>query len=329
MRKDYKIAGGDLIPCEPDEADIIDFSNPDQAEMRWLIDGCSISDHNILSALDPDEQGRIEFEEDHLAIILKIPKNYCSADNFMFKVISLGIFLYADRLVIISARGESAIEEVPANHRVDSLHDALVLLLASTISHFLGHLKVINMLTDALEDKVRHSMSNEHLINMFTISKSLVYYLNGINSNQVVMEKAKLNAKRIGFNDTQLEHLDDVIIDNAQCNKQAEIYSTILTGLMDSRGSIVNNNMSMLIKRLTIVSIVFMPLNVLAGMGGMSEFSAMTDGVPKVISYTLFGIGLIGVAWLTYIIVRRFSGDEAKPVARRHRLPLLHGRREK
>ena len=321
MRKDYKLADGDVVFCEPEEASIIDFCNPDQVEMRWLIDSCSISDHNILSAMDPDEQGRIEFEEDHLAIILKIPKNYCSADNFMFKVISLGIFMYQNQLIIISGRDESAVEEMSQNHKIHGLNDVLVRLLAGTISHFLGHLKVINMLTDALEEKVKTSMANEHLINMFTIGKSLVYYLNGINSNQVVMEKVKINAKRIGFTPEQVEHLDDVIIDNAQCNKQADIYSTILTGLMDSRGSIVNNNLNLLIKRLTIVSIVFMPLNVLAGVGGMSEFSAMTEGVPKFVSYSLFMVGLCLVAWLTYLIIQRFSGDETKPHERHSLIP--------
>ncbi len=328
MRKDYKIVDGDVIACEPEEAAIIDFCNPSQVEMRWLIDGCSISDHNILSAMDPDEQGRIEFEEDHLAIILKIPKNYCSADNFMFKVISLGIFMYKEQLIIISGRDESAVEEMSQNHKIHNLNDVLVRLLAGTISHFLGHLKVINMLTDALEEKVKTSMANDHLINMFTISKSLVYYLNGINSNHVVMEKVRINTKRIGFSDEQLEHLDDVIIDNSQCNKQAEIYSTILTGLMDSRGSIVNNNMSMLIKRLTIVSIVFMPLNVLAGVGGMSEFSAMTEGVPKAVSYGLFVLGLLLVAWLTYVVIRRFSGDETKPHGESRKWPFLLRRRK-
>ena len=38
--------------------------------------------------------------------------------------------------------------------------------------------------------------------------------------------------------------LDDLIIENTQCLRQAEIYSNIFASLMDARVSVVNNNIS-------------------------------------------------------------------------------------
>jgi len=49
---------------------------------------------------------------------------------------------------------------------------------------------------------------------------------------------------------------------------------------------------------------VFMPLNVLAGIGGMSEFSMMTQGIPWPLAYTLFTAGLFLVGWLTYVFLK-------------------------
>jgi magnesium transporter len=46
-----------------------------------------------------------------------------------------------------------------------------------------------------------------------------------------------------------------------------------------------------------VVSVVFMPLNVLAGIGGMSEFSMMTQSIAWPISYSFFYRGL-GHRWL-------------------------------
>jgi magnesium transporter len=150
-------------------------------------------------------------------------------------------------------------------------------------------------------------MGNKYLLDMFTLEKSLVYFVNGIGSNQMVLEKMRASAGKLKLTASQLEILEDILIENQQCSKQADIYSNILTGLMDARGSVVNNNLSMLMKKLTVISVVFLPMNVLAGMGGMSEFSGWTQGVPFWISYPLFlaGLGLVGFS--TYSVIHRWS----------------------
>jgi magnesium transporter len=106
--------------------------------------------------------------------------------------------------------------------------------------------------------------------------------------------------------------VDDLAIENAQCHEQAQIQANILAGLMDARASIVSNNLNVLMKRLTVISVVFMPLNVLAGVGGMSEFSMMTQGIPWPVAYGVFmaGLGLIGV--VTYHVLRYLERSPLK-----------------
>jgi len=312
MVKEFRIQDGQLAPCEDHQGLVKVFISPDLVERNYLEHTCKISPHNISSAMDPDEIGRMEFEEDHVMIIIKSPKNYSSSDNFNFKVTSVGVFLYKEELIIIMNNQETSLLEGRQGFKLTNLHDALLKILFGTIAHFLGHLKGINLLSDSLEQKISSSMANEHLLNMFTIEKSLIYYLNGINSNAVVIEKLKTNAAKIGFSHENVALLDDIAIENQQCNKQAEIYSNILTGLDGARGAIINNNMNQLIKQLTILSVVFMPLNVIAGIGGMSEYSMMTLGVPWPVSYALLTIGLGGVAWLTWWILKRFIDKPVK-----------------
>ena len=68
-----------------------------------------------------------------------------------------------------------------------------------------------------------------------------------------------------------------------------------------------NINQNRRVSQLTVFGVVFMPINILAGMGGMSEFSMMTRTVPWPLSYALFTIGMFVVAWLTYIILRYYE----------------------
>jgi magnesium transporter len=131
-------------------------------------------------------------------------------------------------------------------------------MIYRSIFHYLEHLKIISQISDELQGKINTAMENKHLINLFTLEKSLEYYLNSINSNGALIDKLRANAAKIGFNTEELELLDDIFIENNQCFKQAEIYSNILASLMDARASIVSNNLNVLLKTLNIITICIM-----------------------------------------------------------------------
>ena len=60
--------------------------------------------HTLNSALDPDELSRIEYEEKpRRTHFLNGPKNYCAADQMLFRTSSMGFFLFKDKLIIISS----------------------------------------------------------------------------------------------------------------------------------------------------------------------------------------------------------------------------------
>jgi len=130
-------------------------------------------------------------------------------------------------------------------------------------------------------------MQNQHLIQMFNLSESLIYYINAIHSNGAVLNRLRNHAQKQGFNAEAISLIDDLIIENNQCYKQAEIYSTVFSGLIDARGNLMNNSMNNLLRKLTLINVVFLPLNLIASIGGMSEFSMMTAGTPWWVSYPL------------------------------------------
>jgi magnesium transporter len=233
------------------------FVNPDPEEKRYLIEELNFDEHTLNSALDPDEISRLEFEPNHLALIFKMPKSYSGNDQLLFRVASTGAFLFENRLVIVSS------EDVPLFEgkqfmKVSSLRSLFLKIVNRSAYHFMEHLKIINMLSEEIEDKINESMENKYLINLFTLEKSLVYYLNSIHSNTVVIEKLKNNSSKIGFLTEESEFLDDILVENNQCFRQAEIYSNILAGLMDARVSIVSNNLNIIMKTLTTITIGIM-----------------------------------------------------------------------
>jgi len=257
MQRHYRLDADKIVECGPGEAQVWVYVAPDETERRSLVEEMKLDEHTLASSLDPDELARVEFEPDHTAIIFKRPKSYSSEDNFLFRVGSTGLFLFKDRLIIVTA-DEVALFEGRPFLRVPSLPYVVLKLLYRVIFHYNQHLRAIHGISDELEQQINMSMENKYLLNMFTLEKSLVYYVSAINSNGALMEKLKLNAGKLGFTAENLEFLDDIIIENNQCYRQAEIYSNVLASLMDARASIVANNLNLLIRTLTVITIVIM-----------------------------------------------------------------------
>ncbi len=312
MNKRYRLLDGAVVPAEGEDCPVEVFINPDEAERERLRTGFRIDDHTLSSALDPDEVSRFEQSGDNLVLIWKRPRNYSGADSFFFDVASVGLLLSKDRFVAISTDDVqmtgvwSRFAPTPRNAL-----DVLLGILYSTSHHYLEHLKVIKMIARDLQEKINASMENKHLIQMFNLSESLVYYINAIHANGTVLNRLRTHAEKAGFPAESIAFIDDLIVENNQCYRQAEIYSTVFSGLMDARGSLVNNNMSMLLKNLTLINVVFLPLNLIASIGGMSEYSMMTRHLDWRVSYLLFVMGMVLIGWLTSILLRRVDFGDA------------------
>ena len=105
----------------------------------------------------------------------------------------------------------------------------------------------------------------------------------------------------------QLEDSQQILRDIESLDGHTSFLFDKINFLMDSTVGFININQNRVIYRLTVLSVIFMPLNVIAGIGGMSEFSMMTKDVPWPVSYVVFTLGMVLIAWLTYVILKLFE----------------------
>jgi magnesium transporter len=300
MINSFALSHGALQRVERLDAEVMLFSNPDAAERDLLHSHFKVDEHALASALDPDEVSRIEFHPDHLFLIWKRPENYSGGGSLAFEVSSCGL-LFAPGQLLVIATDDTPLHGLGTRQPLNTPLDVLLDLLFSNIHHYLGHLKVIKLVARELQQKFNHSMQNQHLVQMFNLSESLIYYINALHSNGAVLTRLRNHAEKQHFGSEALGLIDDLIIENNQCYKQAEIYSTVFSGLIDARGNLMNNSMNNLLRKLTLINVVFLPLNLIASIGGMSEFSMMTAGTPWWISYPLFlAVMLLGAGGMLF-----------------------------
>ncbi|MCX6822558.1 MAG: hypothetical protein NTX91_00985 [candidate division SR1 bacterium] len=117
--------------------------------------------------------------------------------------------------------------------------------------------------------------------------------------------------------DDLIEHVDDLhakqlnVYFNSLKVKLARIISTInaLTekneSLMSAYNTFIGIKSNNSVSRLTFVNAIFMPLTLIAGIGGMSERSMMTGSENWRIAYPLFLLLCAGLGFITFLIFRK------------------------
>lgn len=300
----FDVANGAVSSC--DGGRVVVCNCPDDAERAKLITEWGLDEHTLRSALDPEELGRVEYESDHTAIIFKRPKRYHASDNFLFKVTSVGLFLFEDKLLLVT-NDPDPLFNGRAFTKVRSLSSLALKVLYGTVIHFEEHLRVMNAISDELEKQVQNAAGNRHLLHMFTLEKGLVYYLNAISSNGRVLDKLRNHASRFRFTEDDQDYLEDTIIENTQCFEMANTYSQVVSSLMDARASLVGNNLNVMMKNLNAIVIAVSIPSFFASMLGMSEFSMMIGGGHWWWAYPIFVAAMVGLGVLTFSLIRRLE----------------------
>jgi magnesium transporter len=306
MQRHYTIAGSGLSPCNPEDATITLFADPGESERELLMASFGLTGHDLDSALDSDEIARAEFRGDGAFLVWKRPDNVTFEQQLKFDVSSVGFRLKEGRLIVVLADGNFELEA--RDYRgVTTLNGFLLRFFLNTVRHFLGHLRATKLVTSEIQAKLNRSHENRYLLQMISLGESFAYYINALEGNAAVLGKLQSAAEKVPLGHAEVELLEDIIIENHQCLRQTEVTSSVLSGLMDARSSIINNNVNILLKKLTLINVVFLPLNLIAGIGGMSEYSMMTQGLTWPVAYSLLFVAMVLSGIVTWWLLARSS----------------------
>lgn len=270
----------DLAPDQ--EFTWIDVRELDKDDISVLTDEFMISSELLADIMDADEQSRIEKEDDYTVIICRLPSSEEDEDNPLERTsIPLGILLFPDKVITV-CRGDSVVIDDFARHRfrqcpVSTKEGFVISILGRAALVYIRLLKYINRQKDLVEEQLHKSIMNYELIQLLQIQKSLVYLTTGLTDNEVLLEKLQKTPLFHLNNEDEAEFLEDSITDNKQAIAMANIYSDILTGTMDAFASVIGNNMNVIMKRLTVISLSLMFPTFVTGFFGMNVLIPGTD----------------------------------------------------
>lgn len=161
-----------------------------------------------------------------------------------------------------------------ADDMVKDIHTALKTRLVFQIllrvaGMFLRNLRMIQRDFTKVERRLYESLKNEELIQLLGLSKSLVYFSASLKGNEVTMEKV-LRGRVLKLYEDDRDLLEDALIEIRQGIEMASTYSSILSGTMEAYSSVVSNNLNIIMKVLTIITIIMTIPNIIFGFYGMN-----------------------------------------------------------
>jgi magnesium transporter len=245
---------------------------PTEIEIETLMRDYGLPADTIKDILDLDERPRYEREDGYRLIILRVPW-YEKETEVPYRTLPLGIVLLPDLIVTIGLRETDFLASFVDN-RVRGLDLAdpvsfVLHLLHQAARGYLRDLKEINRRTGMIEKDLQKSIKNNELIGLLALEKSLVYFTTSLKGNEMLIHKLQRTQLRQPTEE-QEDLCEEVITENRQAIEMADIYSNILSGLMDAFASVISNNLNVVMKRLTTISIVLMIPTLFASLYGMN-----------------------------------------------------------
>ncbi len=235
-------------------------TNPTAEECEALSKKLGIPLPFLTDPLDLDERARIEVDEGVTLIILRIP--YFDKENIEipYMTLPLGIILTDDCILTVCSKFvENFLDFVNGKVKdfsIGSRGRFVLQVFFRTALLYLSYLKDINKRTDGIERELHKSMRNVEVIKLLNLEKSLVFFTTSLRSNAIMAER--LDKTGLRMSEAEKDMLEDVIIENKQAIEMANIYSNILSGMMDAFASVISNNLNVVMKFLTSVTIIFM-----------------------------------------------------------------------
>lgn len=301
MKKMYTNGVSGLVATENQIKNCwISIENPTVEDRNFLLDELQIPEAFYNDIEDIDERPRIEEENGWHLIILRIP--YKNNDSKLpFTTVPLGIIFKEDLFVSVCFHSTEMIGDFVAytqrkNIGIKNHFDLVLKLLLSSSIWFLKYLKQINQRIKLAEDNLEKSIKNEELQALLELEKCLVFFITSIKGNDILFHRIKnIKGEKEHFDP---ELLEDVDIELKQAQEMSNIYSNILTGMMDAYASVISNNLNVLMKRLTSISIILMIPTLIASLYGMNVPNALENNpnglwIVIVISGVLAMIGVV------------------------------------
>ena len=223
---------------------------------------------------------------------------------------------WTDRYVITVHRGESAavaqVRERIGRHHASEAADPEVIIVyyvvGALVDTFFPVLSKLDDRIDSLEDDILKAPTEAQLGELFEMKRKLMDMRKVIAPQRDMMASISSGvADCPGMTDEATRYFRDLYDHLIRLADEVDSYRDLLSSVMDTHLSTVSNRLNVVMKQLTIIATIFLPLSFLTGFFGQN-FAYLVRGIMSTWTFVVFGIGLELATTVALVVVFRRRG---------------------
>jgi magnesium transporter len=290
----------------------VDFTSEPTETSQPILESFKFHHLAIADALEQTHAPKIDDWGDYLYIVLNYMHLVKATEPWDTEIDELDIFLGRNYVITHHDNPIPSIEEVwnasqrDPRYSQDGADHLLYKIIDAIVMNYMPIIEKIDDEIDWIEDQVFDRPSSQTLARLFTLKRVLLAMRRILLPQREVLNKMARDdynvidrKDRIFFRDIydHLVRLHDV----------NESLRDLVGGAMDTYLSVINNRMNEVMKTLTIITTLFMPLTFVTGFFGMNFFAAnppRENWTLPIIFYSTLGLMLL-TPILMYFWMRR------------------------
>jgi len=304
----FKTIDGTLFKLEEiEDGAWISLVDPTTEELDFIEDELAVDRDFLRAALDEEESARLESENEQVLILVDTPYVEKTDDHIIYETLPLGIIITEKNIITVCLKNSIVLDQFEKNSIrtffTYKKYRFLYQLLYKNAQRYLLYLRQIDKMSNSVEKQLHQSLKNKELFLLLDLEKSLVYITTSLKANHVVLEKIlRINIIKKYSEDEDL--LEDVIIENKQAIEMANIYSGILSGMMDAFASIISNNLNIVMKLLTSITILMAIPSMFSSFFGMNLLNLPFANSPFGF-WIVLGISVATAAVVGFVLAKK------------------------
>lgn len=279
----------------------VNVGNPDHEDFEKLQTEYKIDEDTISDILDPDEQPRIEVEDDYKVIIVRFPIINRETDT-LWHTEPLSIIYSTSRVITVCRKRCDLLDKIKKDEKT-TREEFILNIIYYIAESYLRFLKELNKRVLESKQALLERVRRRNLLALLEVENSYTLYMAGIKGNVAVLDKLEKMRGFVKSEDAE-DLLEDARIELAQATEVVTSYSKMLKSIKETFESVINMDSNMYVNRLTMWSIILAVPTVVVGFYGMNMKLPFAE-YEQTASTILIAIMILLLGFAMFNLIRR------------------------
>ena len=301
----------------------VELLNPDDAE---IAEAGELFGLHPLAIEDSQNFGQRPKLDDYPGAVLLVFHGACSGDDGLPDTVEVHLYITARAVITVRHQDVPGLDAACTRLRqrdVTTSEEAIYRVLHALADSFGPPLRALQDELDELEDQALDDPQPELRQRLLAIKHALLVLRQVVEPQRDLMASRRDAIEALpGFTDDGAhDYLRDIHDHLARTSQEIESTRELVANALDLYLSTVSNRLNEVMKRLTVVATIFLPLTFVTGFFGMN-FGWLVSNITGAATFWLLGVGSTLAAAIGMWVVSAQLERSAANAGRRHRKTL-------